>query len=71
MLAATDYHVACRSGWLTVAGFVFVSYSRGDSAYVTRLVTSLQQAGLAVWLDTDESRSSGTGSTAVRCCWWS
>jgi tetratricopeptide (TPR) repeat protein len=37
-----------------VTGFVFVSYSRGDSTYVTRLVTSLQQAGLPMWLDTDE-----------------
>ena len=36
-----------------MAGFVFVSYSRGDSAYVTRLVTRLQQTGLPVWLDTD------------------
>jgi hypothetical protein len=37
---------------VTVAGFVFVSYSRGDSAYVTGLVARMQQAGVLVWLDT-------------------
>ncbi|MEV8509338.1 FxSxx-COOH system tetratricopeptide repeat protein [Actinoplanes sp. NPDC051475] len=36
-----------------MAGFIFVSYSRQDTAYVDRLAAHLQQAGLAVWRDTE------------------
>jgi hypothetical protein len=32
-------------------GHVFVSYSRQDAAYVTRLVEQLRQAGINVWVD--------------------
>jgi len=39
---------------LLVAGFVFVSHSRQDGAYATRLVELLREARLRVWLATED-----------------
>jgi tetratricopeptide (TPR) repeat protein len=36
-----------------VAGFVFVSYSRGDNDYATRLADRLKHTGIEVWRDTE------------------
>jgi tetratricopeptide (TPR) repeat protein len=37
-----------------VAGFVFFSYSRRDSTYVTRLIDHVERAGIEVWRDTEQ-----------------
>ncbi|HEX8344626.1 MAG TPA: toll/interleukin-1 receptor domain-containing protein [Actinoplanes sp.] len=37
-----------------MSGFVFVSYSRRDSDYVTRLVDHVRAAGVPVWFDTEQ-----------------
>ncbi|HWC67887.1 MAG TPA: toll/interleukin-1 receptor domain-containing protein, partial [Acidimicrobiales bacterium] len=37
---------------------VFVSYSRGDAAFVSRLVAVLEGDGHDVWVDTDDIRGS-------------
>jgi hypothetical protein len=34
-----------------MAGHIFVSYSRRDSAYVDELVTELEDRGFIVWID--------------------
>jgi tetratricopeptide (TPR) repeat protein len=36
-----------------VAGYVFISYSRADRAYVERLASRLAQASISVWYDVD------------------
>jgi TIR domain/NB-ARC domain len=36
-----------------VAGYVFISYSRADRAYVERLASYLAQAAISVWYDAD------------------
>jgi tetratricopeptide (TPR) repeat protein len=41
---------------VAVAGYVFVSYSRRDTAYVGRLISSFEQAGILVWHDTADVR---------------
>jgi tetratricopeptide (TPR) repeat protein len=41
-------------GGPVVSGYVFVSYSRRDSDYVTRLVDHVQAGGVEVWFDTEQ-----------------
>jgi hypothetical protein len=37
-----------------VEGFVFISYSRADVGYARRMAAHLRQAGVPVWLDTEQ-----------------
>jgi hypothetical protein len=48
----SDPHLA-QVGQLTTSQFIFISYSRDDSAFVNRLITDLRARGVNIWIDKD------------------